>query len=105
MPLFLQTLRHSPESCAIHNEKVRKVFVDLLNKMPQLTKKYGIKIVGGWTSVPEHLIVIVYDAPNLEALLKFSMEPEVISSIGFQMVETRPVMTLEESFAMLKLMK
>jgi uncharacterized protein with GYD domain len=102
VPLFLQTARHSTEHCALHNEKVRKIFVDLWNKMPQLTKKHGIKIVGGWVSPPEHLMVVVYEAPNMEALMSFSMEPEVISSIGFQTAETRPVMTLEESMRLFK---
>jgi uncharacterized protein with GYD domain len=102
MTLFLQTARHSPESCALHNEKVRKIFVDLWTKMPQLTKKYGIKVVGSWTSVPEHLIIMLYDAPNMEALLKFSMEPEVMAAIGFQTTETRPVIPSEEVMKMMK---
>jgi hypothetical protein len=98
----LQTARHSTEHCAIHNEKVRKIFADLWNKMPQLTKKHGIRIVGGWASPPEHLLVVVYEAPNMEALLKFSMEPEVMSAMGVQTTETRPVMTLEESMRLWK---
>ena len=50
----------------MHNEKVKKVFSDLTSKMEQLTKKHGIKLVGGWASTPEHLTVMVYDAPGME---------------------------------------
>jgi len=68
MPLFLQTSRHSAESCPLHNEKVKKVFSSFNDKMGQLTKKHGIKVVGAWTSMPEHLIIVVYDVPNVKAL-------------------------------------
>jgi hypothetical protein len=102
MPLFLKIARHSAESCPMHNEKVKKATVDLMGKLGQLTKKHGIKVVGGWTSIPDHLVVAVYDAPSMEAMLKFSMEPEVMDWLGYHMSEIKPVMTLEESMKLLK---
>jgi uncharacterized protein with GYD domain len=102
MPLFLQISKHAPESCPMHNEKVKKATVDLMTKMGSLTKKHGIKVVGGWNAMPEHLIVVVYDAPNMEALMKFAMEPEVMSWSGYHTTETMPVMTVEESMKFLK---
>ena len=100
--LFLQTSRHAPESCPMHNEKVKKASVDLMAKMDQLTKKHGIKVVGGWHSPGDHFFVIVYDAPNMEAMLKMSMEPEVMAWSSYHMSEMKPVMTLEESMKLLK---
>jgi uncharacterized protein with GYD domain len=70
--------------------------------MGPLTKKYGVKVVGSWASILEHLVVAVYDAPNMEALLKFAMEPEAMSWSGYDTTETRPVMTAEESMKLLK---
>jgi uncharacterized protein with GYD domain len=86
----------------MHNEKVKKATVDLMTKMDQLTKKHGIKVIGSWNSIPEHLVVAVYDAPNMEALLKFAMEPEAMNWSGYHTTETRPVMTVEESMKLLK---
>jgi len=100
--LFLQISRHSPESCPMHNEKTKKALADLMAKMGRLTKKHGVKLVGSWTSVQEHLIVNVYDAPNMEALLKFAMEPEAMNWLAYNTTETRPVMTLEEVMKLLK---
>ena len=100
--LFLQTSRHSPESCPMHNEKVKKASVDLMARMDQLVKKHGIKVVGGWHSPPDHSTVVVYDAPSMEAILKFSMEPEVMAWSSYHTTETKPVMTLEESMKLLK---
>jgi hypothetical protein len=57
-------------------------------------------VVGSWASIPDHLMVIVYDAPNMEALMKFAMEPEVMG--WSDATETRLVMTAEESMKLLK---
>jgi len=100
--LFLQISKHSPESCPMHNEKAKKALMDLMAKLGPLTKKHGIKLVGSWTSMPEHLIVNVYDAPNMETLTKLAMEPETMNWSAYNMTETRPVMTTEEVMKMLK---
>jgi hypothetical protein len=100
--LFLQISKHSPESCPMHNEIVKKATADLMTKMDSLTKKHGIKVIGGWSSMPDHLIVVVYDAPSMEAMLKLQMEPEVMTWSGYHITETKPVMTLEESMKLLK---
>jgi uncharacterized protein with GYD domain len=97
MPLFLQISKHSPESCPMHNEKTKKATMDLMTKMAQLTKKHGVKLVGSWVSIPEHLMVAVYDAPSMEALMKLAMEPEIMTWSGYNTTETKPVMTTEET--------
>jgi hypothetical protein len=38
----------------------------------------------------------------MEALLKFSMEPEVMDWMGYHTTETFPVMTTEESMKLMK---
>lgn len=86
----------------MHNEKVRKISIDAVNKLDKLMKKYGIKIVGSWTSMPDHTNISVYDAPSMEALLKLSMEPEIMAWMGYNDTETKPVMTLEETMKLLK---
>ena len=67
---------------------------DLMNKMDKLLKKYGVKVVGAWTSIPEHTNIAVYDAPSMEAMFKFSMEPEVMAWLGYNTTELKPIMTL-----------
>lgn len=86
----------------MHNEKAKKAAMDLMTKMGPLAKKHGIKVVGSWTSVPEHLIVNVYEAPNMEALMKFAMEPEAMAWSAYNITDMRPVMTLEEVMKLLK---
>ena len=102
MPLFLQIARHTAESCPMHNEKTKKIFSDFMSKMGPLTKKHGIKVVGSWASMPEHLTVTVLDVPNPEAMIKFSMEPEVMEWVSYQTTENRPVMSMEEAMKFVK---
>jgi hypothetical protein len=100
--LFLQISKHTIESCPMHNEKVRKISIDAANKMDKLMKKYRIKVVGSWTSMPDHTNISVYDAPSMEALLKCSMEPEIMAWMSYNMTETKPIMTLEDTMKLLK---
>ncbi len=95
--LFLQISKHTSESCPMHNQNAAKSEKNFNAKIGELLKKYQIKIVGSWVSIPEHLKVTVYDAANMEALTKLSMEPEVMDWLGYQTTEIKPVITIEES--------
>ncbi len=70
--LFLSIFRHGAAECPRHNEYYRKATVEGLSQMEELAKKHGVKIVGAWSVHPKHFQVIVYDAPNFEALMAFS---------------------------------
>jgi hypothetical protein len=100
--LFMQISKHAPESCPLHNEKVKKASVDLMAKMIPLTMKHGIKVIGGWHSMQDHQFVMVFDAPTLDSVMKFSMEPEVLIWSAYHNIEIKPVMTLQESMKLLK---
>lgn len=49
----------------MNNEKAKKMSVEVAGKLGKLTKKHGIKNVGSWTVIPEHLVFMVFDAPHL----------------------------------------
>ena len=102
MPLFLMTAKHTAENCPMHNEKTKKVFTDFMSKMGPLTKRHGIKVVGSWASMPEHLTVTVLDAPTAEEMIKFAREPEVMEWLSYQTTENRPVMFMEEAMKFVK---
>jgi hypothetical protein len=100
--LFLMISKHSSESCPFNNEKVKKLTAAAMAKSDKINKKYRIKTVGEWVSMPEHLMVAVYDAPSLEALMKVSMEPELMSVLMYSTTEIHPVITMEEAMKFLK---
>jgi hypothetical protein len=94
--LFMQISRHSPESCPMNNEKAMKASSNLNAKMDKLTKKHGVKIVGAWHDGANHRFVFLWDA-SFDALMKLSMEPEMMAWGAFHNNEVFPVMTLEET--------
>jgi len=102
MPTFLIISRHSPENCPLNNEKMKAMTLELPGKLGGLEKKHGVKRVGAWTVIPEHLLVWVYEAPSSEALQKFSMEPELLKWMAFNTSEIKLAMSLEESMKLLK---
>jgi hypothetical protein len=102
MPTFLIISRHSPENCPLNNEKMKSLTLELPDKLGKLEKKHGLKRVGVWTVIQEHLLVWVYEAPSSEALQKFAMEPEMVQWMAWNTSEIKLAMSLEESNKLLK---
>jgi hypothetical protein len=76
MLTFLVMSRHAPEVCALHNETSRKTMIDWMGKARERAAKHGVKMVGGWNVLSEHLTVQVLEAPFFDAKQAFSMEPK-----------------------------
>ena len=87
MLTFLSIITHPAADCLVHNESIRKVTFEAMSKMDELAKKHGINIVGGWNVHPKHLQVMVYEAPSFEAMLAWSMEPEIAKMTSFYTTE------------------
>lgn len=87
MLTFLSIIRHTAADCLVHNEEVRKVTFEGTSKLDELTKKHGIKIVGGWNVAPKHMQVMVYEAPSYEAMLAWGMEPEIAKMTSYYTTE------------------
>jgi uncharacterized protein with GYD domain len=102
MPTIIQISKHSPEDCAMFNEKARKMTLDILAKLEGLAKKHGVKVIGAWNVPSEHLVIAVYEAPTFEAFQKFTMEPEIIASSAYTTTEIKAAITSEELVKMLK---
>ena len=101
MPTFLMISRHSPENCPLNNEKMKKITLELPEKLGSLEKKHGLKRVGVWTVIPEHLTVWVYEAPSSESLQVFSMETDIVKWMAWNTSEIKLAMSLEESIKLL----
>jgi len=81
---------------------MKKLTLELHGKLGGLEKKHGVKRVGVWTVIPEHLFVWVYEAPSSEALQGFSMEPEMVKWMAWTTSQIKLAMSLEESMRLLK---
>jgi len=93
MPVFSVTMRHTPESCPMFNEDVKKKFKELVGKREQVAKKHEIKVLSAYTSIMDHLALYVVEAPSQVAVENYFME------IGFAFwnnVEIRQVRPVED---------
>ena len=98
MPLILKIAKHSSQNCPLNNDATKQLNQQTMSQLPELTKKHGIKVVGAWTVVNEHLLVMVYETPSFEAFQKFLMEPALMKWIASQeTAEYKVAMTAEES--------
>ena len=102
MPTFLVISRHSPENCAMFNEKARKVTLEFLSKLDGLLKKHGAKLLGAWNVSSEHLSLMVIEAPNLAAFEKLGMEPELLALSAYETYEIKMAIGPEEAKKMLQ---
>lgn len=101
MATFLIISRHSPENCPLNNEKMKQLTLELPEILGALENKHGIKRIGVWTVIPEHLTVWVYEAPSSESLQQFSMEPDMVKWMSWNTSEIKLSMSLEESIKFL----
>jgi len=102
MPAIIVLQRHSVENCPMNNEKMKKMALEIVEKMGALLKKHGIKMVGSWSVAREHLSIIVYEAQSLDAFLKLQMEPALRKWMAQHTTEIKIAMTIEETMKLLK---
>ncbi len=105
MVTFLVIGRHAPADCAAHNEAAAKAFGEWMSKRAELEAKHGLKMVGSWVVHGEHLTVDVIEAPNSDAMIAYSMEPEMEELLNFNTYEAKIAMTIEETWQMLQMMQ
>jgi hypothetical protein len=102
MSHFVMISRHTAESCPMNNGKTRQIAMDAMVALPEAAKKFGIKVIGSWSINPEHLVIQVFDAVNLDSVLKFSMEPSLLKWWSFNTTEIKAATTLEETLKLIQ---
>lgn len=102
MTVFMSISKHSPENCPAYNAKYRKTLVTLMEKMEELAKKHDVKILGSWVDHPQHTGYTIMEC-SFDALMEFSMEPEVMSQLPWSTIETKILNSIDEVLAMLKM--
>ena len=71
MPIFAIQLTHSVESCPLYNVDNRRKLKQLSSKKEEVKVKYEIKILTEVVNRLEHLITIVLEAPDHDAVERY----------------------------------
>jgi hypothetical protein len=93
MPDFVVIAKHTVESCPLFNEEIKGKFKEAVVKREEVAKKHGIKVIGAWTEILDHLIIYVVEASGQWAVEDWFRE------IGFAFwntVEIRQVRLVED---------
>lgn len=81
--------KHSPDDCPAIEAKYKDVFLTAMEKHEQLASKHKVKIIGVWVDSPAHTVYSVYDAPSIDDLVAYTMEPEIMAAMSFQTTEMK----------------
>lgn len=68
------TMTHPPNICPLANKASREIAVAGWKQIPEVSKKYGVKIVNFDHFDPQHLVIATIEAENIEAVRDFVME-------------------------------
>ena len=75
------------------NEEVKQKFKDVVGKREEVAKKHGVKVISAYTSILDHLIFQIVEAPSQQAVERWLIE------IGFAFwnnIEIRQAQSVED---------
>jgi len=96
VPTFSVNMKHTAESCPMFNAEVKKRFKETLGKKEEAwdrAKKHGVQVLSAWTTMLEHAIFYIVEAPSQEAV------EDYFKDIGFAFwntIEIRQVRPVED---------
>ena len=74
MPVFVVSMRHTPESCPMFNEDVKMRFRAVVGKREDIAKKHEVNIMSAYTSTLDHLVWFTVEAPSQQAVESYFTE-------------------------------
>lgn len=74
MPVFSVNMEHSVESCPLFNAEVMRKFKEAVGKREDAARKHMVKVLSAWSSVLDHLIFWIVEAPSQRAVEEYFIE-------------------------------
>lgn len=87
---------HQPEFCPTSNAKIRALMKQGAKEIPALAKKLGVKIITINVYGPDHVILAVVEAADIEAVRSFVMESRLVQ---WNKTKIHATWSLEEALA------
>ena len=78
MPTFAVIAEHPPELCPSSNARTRKMLKEGAAQIPQLAQQLGVDIVTLRIFGPDHIVLAVVEADDIEAVRDFILESRLI---------------------------
>jgi hypothetical protein len=78
MPTFAVTAEHPPDLCPSSNAQTRKMLNEGAAQIPQLAERLGVDIVTLRVFGPDHIILAVVEADDIEPVREFVLQSRLI---------------------------
>jgi hypothetical protein len=88
--------QHPPDLCPTSNAKTRERVQQMLTQMEAAQKKYQVSVLSGHVLGASHRMVVLTEAPSVEAVRDFVMETALVQ---WNTVEIYPSWALDEALA------
>ncbi len=93
---FVVIAEHPPELCPSGNAKTRQMLKQGAKEMPDLAKKLGLKIITMNVYGPDHVVLMVAEAADIEAVRNFIMQSRLVQ---WNTTKIHATWSLEEALA------
>jgi uncharacterized protein with GYD domain len=75
---FVVDAEHAPELCPTSNQKIRELMNRSAKEIPALAEKLGIEIIALNVLGPDHQVIGVFEAADIDAVREFLMESRLV---------------------------
>ena len=96
MPTFAVIAKHPPELCPTSNAQTRKMLSEGAGQIPQLAEQLGIDIVTLRVFGPDHVVLAVVEANDIEAVREFILRSRLIQ---WNTTEIHATYSMDEAIA------
>lgn len=93
---YVIVAEHQPEFCPTSNAKIREMLKQGAKEIPDLAKKLGIRIITLNVYGPDHVVLAVVEAPDIEAVRDFVMQSRLVQ---WNRTRIHATWSLEEALA------
>jgi hypothetical protein len=93
---YVMIATHSPEHCPTSNSKIREIMRQGAKALPGVAQKLGVQIVTLNVFGPDHVVLAVVEAKDIEAVRDFTFESGLIQ---WNTIKIHPTYTLEDALA------
>ena len=75
---YVVMAEHSPTLCPISNAQIRAILKEGVKHIPGLAQKLGIEVINLRVFGPDHIIMVIVEAGDIEAVRSFITESGLI---------------------------
>jgi hypothetical protein len=98
MPTFAVIAEHPPNLCPTPNAQTRQMLKQGAGQIPQLAEQLGVQIGTLRIFGPEHIILLVVEADDIESVRNFALQSRLMQ---WNTVKINATYSIEEAVAMI----